>query len=101
MMNFKARLFQSFDDLEPFRPDRIDQDIDLVSLYKKRGVANPRNADLAFADLGKLWRHIFAGALHEQRRNQNARQEIAFMPIGPRPQPDTGGMPPRWQRSIV
>ena len=35
MMNFEARLFQSFDDLEPFRPNRIDQDVDLVRLDKK------------------------------------------------------------------
>ena len=35
MMNFEARLFQSFDDLEPFRPNRIDQDIYLVRLDEK------------------------------------------------------------------
>ena len=35
MMNLEARLFQSFDYLEPLRPDRIDQDIDFVSLNKK------------------------------------------------------------------
>ena len=35
MMDFEARLFQSFDDLEPFRPDRIDQDVYLVGLNKK------------------------------------------------------------------
>jgi len=35
MMNFEARLFQSFDDLEPFRPNRIDQDVYLVRLDKK------------------------------------------------------------------
>ena len=35
MLDFEARLFQSFDDLEPFRPNRIDQDVDLVRLDKK------------------------------------------------------------------
>ena len=35
MMNFEARSFQSFDDLEPFRPNRIDQDVDLVRLDEK------------------------------------------------------------------
>ena len=35
MMDFEARLFQSLDDLEPFRPDRIDQDVDLVRLDEK------------------------------------------------------------------
>jgi len=35
MMNFEAGLFQSLDHLEPFRPNRIDQDIYLVRLNKK------------------------------------------------------------------
>ena len=101
VMDFEARPFQSFDDLEPFRPNRIDQDVDLVRLDEKRSVADPRNADLTFADLRKLRRHVFAGSLHEQRWNQNAGQKITFMPIGPRTQPDAGRMPPRWNRSIA
>ena len=64
-------------------------------------MTDPGNADLAFADLRKLRRHVFAGSLHEQRWNQNARQKIAFVPIGPRTQPDASGMPPRWNRSIA
>jgi len=35
MMDFEAGLFQSFDNLEPFRPNRIDQDVYLVRLDKK------------------------------------------------------------------
>jgi len=35
MMDFEARLFQSFDDFEPFGPNRIDQDVYLVRLDKK------------------------------------------------------------------
>ena len=35
MMDFEPRLFQSFDDLEPFRPNRIDQDVYLVRLDEK------------------------------------------------------------------
>jgi hypothetical protein len=100
MMDFEARLFQSFDDLEPFRPNRIDQDVYLVGLDEKRGVTDPSNADLAFADLRKLRRHVFAGSLHEQRWNQNTCQEIAFVPIGPRTQPDPSGMPHQWNRSV-
>ena len=65
-MDFEARLFQSLDDLEPFRPNRIDQDVYLVRLDEKRGVPDPGNADLAFADLRKLRRHVFTGSLHEQ-----------------------------------
>ena len=64
-------------------------------------MTDPCNADLAFTDLRKLRRHVFAGSLHEQRWNQNARQKIAFVPIGPRTQPHAGGMPPHWNRSIA
>ena len=35
MMDFEARPFQSFDDLEPFRPNRIDQDVYLARLDEK------------------------------------------------------------------
>ena len=35
MMNFEARLFQALDYLEPLRPVRVDQDVDLVGLNKK------------------------------------------------------------------
>ena len=35
MMDFEARLFQALDYLEPLRPVRINQDIDLVGLNKK------------------------------------------------------------------
>ena len=64
-------------------------------------MADPGNADLALADLRKLRWHVFAGSLHEQRWNQNTGQEIAFVPIGPRTQPDARGMPPHWNRSIA
>jgi hypothetical protein len=64
-------------------------------------VADPGYADLAFSYLGKLRRHVFAGSLHEQRWNQNAGKKIAFMPIGPRAQPDASGMPSRRNRSIA
>ena len=64
-------------------------------------MTDPGNADLTFADLRKLRRHVLAGSLHEQRWNQNTGQEIAFVPIGPRTQSDAGGMPPHWNRSIA
>jgi hypothetical protein len=35
MMDFEAGLLQSFNDLEPFRPNRIDQNVHLVSLDEK------------------------------------------------------------------
>src|SRR5215472_9087464 len=54
MMNFEPRPFQSFDHLEPFRPDWVDQDVHLVGLDKKRRVSDPGDTDLAFADLRKF-----------------------------------------------
>src|SRR5204863_3130794 len=47
MMNFKARLLQSLDDLKPLRPDRINQDIDFVSLNQERSVSDPGDANFA------------------------------------------------------
>ena len=35
MMNFESWLLQPLNYLEPFRPDRVDQDVDLVGLNKK------------------------------------------------------------------
>ena len=35
MMNFEAWLFQPLDHLEPLRPDRVNQDVDLVGLNEK------------------------------------------------------------------
>src|SRR6266478_8655893 len=50
MMNFETWLFQPLDYLEPFRPNRVDQDVHLVSLNEKRCVADPRDAYFAFTD---------------------------------------------------
>ena len=55
-----------------------------MRLDEKRGMTDPRNADLVFANFRKLRRQIFAGPLDEERWDQNARQEIAFVPVGAR-----------------
>ena len=89
MMNFEAWSLQSFDYLEPLRPDRIDQYISFMGLDEERGMSNPRNANFAFADFRKLRRRVTTGAFDEKRRNKNAGEEIAFVPVGSGPQPDT------------
>ncbi len=91
MMNFEAWLFQSLDHLEPFRPDGVDQDIDFVSLNKKRGVPDPGDANLAFADFRKLRRRVTTGAFDEKRRDQDAGEKIALVPVGSRTQADARG----------
>ena len=88
MMNFEPWLFQPLDYLEPFRPNRIDQDVHLVSLNEKRCVADPRDAYLAFTDFGKLWSRRAIGALHEERGNQDAGQKVALVPVSVWPQPN-------------
>ena len=91
MMNFEAWSLQSFDHLEPLRPDRIDQYVEFVGLDEKRGMSDPRDANFAFADFRKLRRRVTAGAFDEKRRNKNAGEKIAFVPVGSRAQPDTRG----------
>ena len=52
---------------------------------------DPGDANFAFADFRKLRRRVTAGTFDEKRRNKNAGQKIAFVPVSVRPQPDTGG----------
>jgi len=91
MMNFEAWLLQSFDHLQPLRPDRIDQYINFVGLDEKRGMSDPCDANFAFADFRKFRWRVTAGAFDEKRRNKNAGEKIAFVPVGSRAQPDTRG----------
>jgi len=90
MMNLKPRPLQSFDHLQPFRPVRIDQDIDLVRLQQKRSVSNPGDANFAFLDFRKLRLKMVAGTPDKKRRNQDAGEEIAFVPVRARTQANTG-----------
>ena len=90
-MYFEAWSLQSFDHFEPLRPDRIDQYINFVGLDEKRGMSDPCDANFAFADFRKLRRRVTTGAFDEKRRNKNAGEKIAFVPVGSRPQPDTRG----------
>jgi len=53
MVNFETRLFEPLDHLQPFRPERIDQDIGFVGLNQERRMANPGNADFALRIFGK------------------------------------------------
>src|SRR5262249_25180633 len=91
MMNFESGLFQPLDHLEPFRPDWIDQDVDLVGLDEKRGVTDPGNADFAFANLRELRSRRTSSAFNEKRRDKNACEKIAFVPVRSRTQPDARG----------
>ena len=91
MMNFEAWSLQSFDHLEPLRPDRIDQYIDFVGLDEERGMSDPGNANFTFADFRELRRRVTAGAFDEEGRNKNAGEKIAFVPVGSRSQFDARG----------
>ena len=99
-MNFESRLLQSLDHLEPFRPDRVDQNINFVRLDEERGVADPGNANLALTDFRKLRSCAPAGTLGEERWDQDAGEKIAFVPIRPRTQSHTGGIA-QWRGAIA
>ena len=91
MMDLKAGLLQALDHFQPLRPNRIDQDIDLMRLNEEGGVPDPGDADLALADFRELRAGIIAGALGEERRDEDFGEEIAFMPIRTGTQFDPGG----------
>ena len=100
-MNFEPGLFQSFDYFEPFRPNRVDQDIHLMRLDQKGGVTDPGDADFALTNLRKFRRYVSAGSLYKKRRNQNACQKIALVPIGAGPQTYARRMLHPWNWTFV
>jgi hypothetical protein len=62
-----------------------------VGLDQERGVAYPGDANFAFTDFRELRPRMIAGALGEERRDQDFGKEIALVPIGARDEPDAGG----------
>ena len=48
IVQLDAGMLDPLDDLQPFRPVRIDQDIDPLRLEQKRGMPDPGQADLPF-----------------------------------------------------
>ena len=91
MMDLEARLLEPLDHLQPLRPDRVDQDIDLVRLDQERSVPDPGDADFAFADFREMRAGVIAGALGEERGDQDLGEEVALVPVGARTQLDAGG----------
>ena len=91
MMNFKSRLLEPLDYLQPKRPVGIDQDIDFVGLNQKRGVPDPGYTNFALANFGEMGLRVIAGTLRKKRRNQDAGKEIALVPVGPRAQTNARG----------
>src|SRR4029079_10032659 len=81
MVNFESWLLESLDYFQPFRPDRIDQNVELMGLNQKRGVANPRDEDLSLVMCGILRLHRITSAFRNKRRNQNGGQKVALMPV--------------------
>jgi hypothetical protein len=53
-MNLKPGLFKTLDHFEPLGPIWINQNVDFVCLNQKRGVTDPSDADLPWADYGKF-----------------------------------------------
>src|SRR5207247_10126156 len=76
---------------QPHRPHVGDEDIDSSSLKEERGRPYPSDANLAFANFRKLWRRVTASAFDEKRRDQDAGEKIALVPVGSRTQADARG----------
>src|SRR6476646_1439984 len=91
MMDFEPRLLQTLDHFQPLRPDRVDQQIELVRLNEKRRVPDPGDADFALADFGKLRLRAIAGAFGKERRDQDLGEKVALMPVSLWTQLDAGG----------
>jgi len=91
IMNFEPRLLEPLDHFQPFRPDRIDQEIELVGLDQERSVPDPGDPHFAFADFRELRTRMIAGTLGEERRDQDFRKEIALVPVRAWNKADPGG----------
>src|SRR5436309_14616526 len=86
MMDLEPRLLQPLDYFKPLRPNRVDQQIELVGLNQERRVSDPRNADFAFADFREMGTRAIARALGEERRDEDFGEEIAPVPVRTRNQ---------------
>src|SRR5205085_6581909 len=75
MVNLKARLLQPLNYLQPFRPNRIHQHIELMGLDQERSVSNPGDTNLALPNFRKMRPNMIARPLGEKRRNENRRKE--------------------------
>ena len=84
----EAWFLQPLHHFEPHRPVGVDQHVDLFGLDEERSVTDPGDADLALFQLRKQWQPALASALGEERRDENAGEEISLVPVSARPQPD-------------
>jgi hypothetical protein len=64
-------------------------------------VTDPGNADLAFADFWELRSHTRTGTLDEKRRNQDAGEKIALVPVSSWAQPDASRIPQAGDRRAI
>ena len=64
-------------------------------------MTDPGDADFVLVDLRKFRRYVSAGSLYKKRRNQNACQKIALVPIGPGPQTYARRVLPSWNWAFI
>ena len=62
-----------------------------MGLDQERSVADPGDANFALADFRELRPGTIAGALGEERRDEDFGKEIALMPIRAWDEPNTSG----------
>jgi len=82
VVEFETRVLDALEDLQPLRPDRIDENARAGGLDEKRRVADPCDAGLAFGDFRELGLQLRAVAPREHRRNDDLGEKIALVPAG-------------------
>ena len=91
VMDLEAGLLEPLYNFEPFRPNRIDEHIDLMRLNQKRSVADPSDTDFALPNLGEDGRDMNAGAFRKKRWNENFGEEVAPVPVGAKTETNARG----------
>ena len=85
--DFQPRVADALDDLEPFGPVRVHEQVRSGRLDEKGSVADPSQPDLPCLERGKTRGDFFARTAREKGWNQDFGKEIALVPVARRLQP--------------
>ena len=80
MLQRKPRTTNAFDDFQPERPDRIDEDVPSTPLNQKRSVPDPSQANIVRRKRRKLRLMCYSLSTREKRGQIDLRNEIALQP---------------------
>ena len=80
MLQRKPRTTNTFDDFQPERPDRIDEDVPSPPLNQKRRVPNPSQANVVRRKRRKLRLMCYSLSTRKKRGQIDLGNEIALQP---------------------